>query len=117
MSQLFERIDTVFLQVKSLDEALPWYQEVLGFELRWRHGSHAALNVAETPLTLWEPEPGQPHTPHPYLAFNFYVKDIRALESILQERGVETEPIRDHGDVKTIDFFDPSGNRLSVCSW
>ncbi|MBL0387155.1 VOC family protein [Tumebacillus sp. ITR2] len=117
MSQLFERIDTVFLQVKTLDEAIPWYQENLGFELRWRQGGHACMNVAETPLTLWETPSGEAHTPHPYLAFNFYIKDLEACERHLQERGVQTEPILDHGVVKTLDFFDNSGNRLSVCSW
>lgn len=31
------RIDVVFLPVRNLEESLAWYQQVFGFQLRWKN--------------------------------------------------------------------------------
>lgn len=112
LSNLFKRIDTVFLPVKDLGRAIEWYTATLGLELRWRHGNYAALNVSETPLTLYEPDDFRPVG---NAGFNFYVTDIEAAHRTLKDAGSEVFAIQEGGGVRFFDFKDPDGNMLSVC--
>jgi len=112
MDRLFKRIDTVFLPVKDLGRAIEWYAATLGFGLRWRSGNYAALNVSETPLTLYEPDDFRPVE---NVGFNFYVTDIEAAHRTLKDEGCETGDIQQGGGVLFFDFQDPDGNALSVC--
>lgn len=112
----FHRIDTVFLPVRDLDRAIAWYTETLGFSLRWKSGNYAALNVAETALTLYQPEgefrPAAGHAP-----FNFYVLDPDAAHARLQQCGAKVEAGSRQADFAYFDFADPDGNVLGVCSF
>lgn len=109
MSEMFKRIDTVFLQVRDFDKAIDWYSTVLGFLVRWRfdQGGYAALEVGETPLTIVRSESHMP--------FNFYVSDIAEAHHHLLQHDVKTGPIQDDGSVKWFEFEDPDGNKLGVC--
>lgn len=102
----------MFLPVKDLGRAIDWYTATLGFDLRWRSGNYAALNVSETPLTLYEPDD---FTPVEKAGFNFYVTDIEAAHRTLKDAGCDIGPIQDGGGVRFFDFKDPDGNALSVC--
>ncbi len=117
MTALFKRIDTVFLKVMDLDQAINWYTKVLGFTLRWRmdEGGYAALNISETPLTLVQVPRDTEFTPTTFSSFNFYVSDITEAHNHLKEHQVEVGEIEDGGDVKWFWFKDPDGNRLEVC--
>jgi catechol 2,3-dioxygenase-like lactoylglutathione lyase family enzyme len=117
VSTLFKRIDTVFLHVKHFDQAIEWYVENLGFTLRWRHdeSGYAALNIGETPLTLVRTKEGTELHDSEHAQFNFFTSNIKEAHRQLKERGVDVEPIQDHGDVLSFDFKDLDGNRLGVC--
>lgn len=119
MSRLFERIDTVFLQVRDFDKAIQWYTETFGFTVRWRHdeGGFAALNVGETPLTIVRLEEGAELPTTKQAFFNFYVKDVEEAHRVLVGAGADCDAIQDPGGVKYFDFRDPDGNLLSVCSF
>jgi catechol 2,3-dioxygenase-like lactoylglutathione lyase family enzyme len=114
MSQLFKRIDTVFLQVSDIDESIKWYTETLGFNLRWfdNENGYAAINVSETPLTLVRVKEVKPATHNP---FNFYTSDINKVHEELNKKGVEVEDIVDYGNVLSFNFKDLDGNTLGVC--
>ncbi|MFA9556902.1 VOC family protein [Evansella sp. AB-rgal1] len=114
MSTLFNRIDTVFLQVTDMEISIKWYTEVLGFQLRWYHkeSGYAAINIGETPLTLVHANEVTPGTHAP---FNFYTSDIKKAYETLVNLGVEVEDIEDHGDVMSFHFKDPDNNLLGVC--
>jgi catechol 2,3-dioxygenase-like lactoylglutathione lyase family enzyme len=114
MSQLFKRIDTVFLEVTDMDRSIKWYTEVLGFNLRWyvQETGYAAINIGETPLTLVKANEVKPAT---YSPFNFYTPDINKAYEELKRNGVDVEEIVDYGDVLSFNFKDPDGHILGVC--
>ena len=116
MSSIFQRIDTVFLKVKNLDRSVTWYTEVLGFSLRWRSETHAALNIGETPLTLVQaPENHTSLMEQAY--FNFYVEDIQLAYSHLKNHQVEVGEVGSDEQVSWFSFKDIDGNQLDVCSF
>lgn len=113
---MFRRIDTVFLRVPNLDEAVAWYTEHLGLTERWRRPGVACLNLGETPLTLLEVKDGFRPAEEP--PFNFYVQDIDAAHARLKAAGIPVdETITEEPGVRWFDFSDPYGNRLEVCWW
>lgn len=115
MSNLFKRIDTVFLQVTNYEKAVEWYTEVLGFTVRWNDevNGYAALNIGETPLTLVRTTKEISKNSH--IPFNFYVPNIESAHKHLVEHGVKVEPINEDGTVKWFNFEDLEGNQLGVC--
>ncbi|WP_025029063.1 VOC family protein [Caldalkalibacillus mannanilyticus] len=118
MSILFKRIDTVFLRVKNFEEAINWYTNILGFELRWKEdvGGYAALNISETPLTLVR-EDQEKFVPSASAHFNFYVENAEEAHQYLLKNDVEVGPIEKDGEVQWFWFKDPEGNRLEICSF
>lgn len=113
---MFRRIDTVFVRVRNLDDAVTWYTEKLGLRLRWRQPGVACLNVSETPLTLLEAS--DDFVPAAEAPFNFYTDDIEAAHRFLKEAGVTVDDEILAGDgVRWFGFRDPDGNRLEVCWW
>ena len=118
MSQLFTRIDTVFLRVTDLKRALEWYHKVFSLEMGWADidNGYASLKLGETPLTLVATPTDQfvPQTSH--APFNFFVPDAEAAHAHLTSLGIECTPIVTDS-VKWFDFYDADGNLLSVCNW
>lgn len=116
MSNLFKRIDTVFLKVNDFEKAIEWYTTVLGFTLRWKEetGGYAALNIGETPLTLVR---SSERSENSNVSFNFFTPNIEKAYEHLIQHGVLTEQIQDEGDVKWFKFQDLEGNPLEVCSF
>ncbi|MBM6616427.1 VOC family protein [Bacillus suaedaesalsae] len=116
MSELFKRIDTVFLKVIDFDKAIDWYCTVLDFTLRWKDekGGYAALNIGETPLTLVRSSDKAKGT---NVTFNFFSPDIEAVHHHLRKHDVQVEPIHDEAGVKWFAFDDLEGNPLAVCSF
>ena len=115
-ARLFKRIDTVFVPVRNLESAIAWYTRALGLSLRWKQGNYAALDAAQTALTLYQPtgelRPFSEHAP-----FNLYTPDVVAAHRALQEAGASPEPIQTEPGVSFFDFRDPDGNRLGICSF
>ncbi|PYZ97609.1 hypothetical protein CR205_03165 [Alteribacter lacisalsi] len=115
MTALFKRIDTVFLQVKNIDQSLAWYTETIGLSVRWheKEGGYAALDTdGETPLTLVQSDHVYP-SPHP--VFNFYAENIEEARTRLNKNAVRTSPVMNYGTVRSFEFKDPDGNVLGVC--
>ena len=114
MKTLLTRIDTVFLEVNNLAEAIKWYSETLSLTMRWNKNGYAAFNVGETALTLVQSEQVIPakHSP-----FNFFTPDIEAVHRILIEKQVDTDAVVDHRNMKSFDFRDPDGNVLGFCQF
>lgn len=114
--QLSPRIDTVFLPVSNLEDAVEWYTETLGFPARWRddESGYAALDVGETPLTLVRSDD---HRPSEDELFNFYTSDADATHAKLRERGVDVRAIEEETGVRFFRFRDVCDNTLAFCSY
>ena len=107
---------TVSLPVSNLDEAINWYHDNLGFELKYRLDDigwcelassvdkvNVGLSVVETP------NPGGA-TP------TFGVQDIKAAEASLKSNGVRTDPdiVTIEGMVSLLMFYDQDDNSLML---
>ncbi len=101
--------------VSSLDRSIPWYQDVLGFELLYRMESIAWCElktaVARVNVGLSEVEaPGGKGG----ATLTFGVADIEAAKAELDRQGVRQDgPIQDIPDmVRLLTFYDPDDNAL-----
>ena len=114
LKDILTRIDTVFLEVNDLADAIKWYEETLSLKMRWNRNGYAAFSVGETALTLVQSEQV---TPAKHSPFNFFTTNIEAVHRILTEKQVDTDPLVDYGDIKTFDFRNPDGNVLGFCQF
>jgi len=103
--------------VSSLDRAIPWYREVLGFELIYRLEEMAWCElkspVARVNVGLSEVEaPGGKGG----ATLTFGVTDIEAAKAELDRLGVRQDgPIQDiPGMVRLLTFYDPDDNALML---
>lgn len=103
---------TVATNVKSLDDAVAWYADVLGFELlykvdeiRWAEMKSPVLNVQ---LGLGEKDDPDVKGNTPVWG----VTDIDAARTYLESKGVrfDGETLVIEGLTKLATFFDPDGN-------
>jgi catechol 2,3-dioxygenase-like lactoylglutathione lyase family enzyme len=118
---MFQRIDTVIVRVRALEQAKDWYARVLELGAIYEDAAErlAVLSTAEgsSSLTLWELKPGEVLAPlsavgtHPIFA----VADAAEAHRTLQDRGVEAEALQSGEGVRFFSFRDPDGNRLEAC--
>lgn len=106
---------TCALGVRSLDASLPFYREVLGFELLYRMDDMAwcelKTGVERVNLGISEvEEPGGKGG----ATLTFGVADIEAAKAALDAAGVRQDgPIQDiPGMVRLLTFYDPDDNAL-----
>lgn len=122
---LFARVDSVFLPVRNLQQAVNWYQRALGLELLWQVEGAACLRLDQTLLTLLQHAfPGHAEAPPEHVfrpidqvSFNLFTAEIEAAHHHLQQSGAQVSELEDHGEVRDFTFTDPDGNRLGVCWW
>ncbi|MBX3561247.1 MAG: VOC family protein [Sphingomonas sp.] len=106
---------TCALGVKSLDAAIPWYRDVLGFELIYRLEDMAwcelksGVERVNVGLSEVEEAGGKGGA-----TLTFGVHDIEAAKTELDRLGVRQDgPIQDiPGMVRLLTFYDPDDNAL-----
>ncbi|WP_162990163.1 VOC family protein [Mesobacillus foraminis] len=112
LDKFVERIDAVFLPVKNLQESLAWYQDIFGFDLRWKNERMCGLSIASNcGFHLVEISDFQ-HVDQ-YTPFNYVVKDVEDIRRRLKEKNVTVSEIR-NGEPKRFDLTDINGNMISV---
>ena len=108
---------TAALSVKSLDASIPWYREMLGFELIYRleNWGWCELRTSVPGVYLGLGETDDVKTAGG-ATLTFNVRDVAAARGYLEERGVrfdgETNEIQ--GMVKLATFYDLDGNSLML---
>lgn len=110
----------VHLKVRALDEAIPFYRDVIGLGVTVRHGRYAFLSFGERhhDVALQELGPDA-DGPGPgvglyHAAFEVESPDtLAAVAERVRDAGVEVTPV-DHGISKALYFPDPDGNGLEV---
>jgi catechol 2,3-dioxygenase len=109
----------VHLNISDLTKSLPFYQDVLGFQVHRREGDTAYLGAGKTDILALTEQPG---APHPRFAIGLYhfavlVPSRVALARSLR-RLVETEyPLQgfaDHLVSEAIYLADPDGNGIEI---
>ncbi|MDQ0229260.1 VOC family protein [Metabacillus malikii] len=112
VDRIVERIDAVFLPVRNLEESLSWYQEVFGFELRWKNERMCGLSIAPNCgfhlVQIVDFKPVDSYTP-----FNFVVKNAEETRQHFMEKNITVSEIRP-GEPKRFDVTDVNGNMISV---
>jgi len=118
---MFKRIDTVFVPVTNVENAIEWYREHCGFRLRWHHeeGGYAAMDIGDgdTAITLMRQEPMHKPSIEPQEWFNLYTANAKVAYDQLAAAGVEVTDIMNDGSVQFFSFKDLDGNRIGVCSF
>lgn len=108
---------TAALSVKDLDASIPWYREMLGFELIYRleNWGWCELKTSVPGVSLGLGETDEVKTAGG-ATLTFNVTDIAAARAYLEERHVrfdgETREIE--GLVKLATFYDPDGNSFML---
>lgn len=102
-------INHVALEVGDIDEALAFYGQLFGFELRGRVGQKMAfLDAGDQFIALSAPRrQAGDDSRH----FGLVVDDAGAVREALGREGVEVLPGRG------LDFLDPWGNRVQVVQY
>ncbi|WP_112180468.1 MULTISPECIES: VOC family protein [Paraliobacillus] len=112
---MFERIDTVCLTVRNVEQSSIWYQE-LGFKVAFKGDGYQVFTIGNSgvPLTIEEGSvSSQENSTYPI----FFTTDIKNTYLKLKEKGVEVTKLKDDGDNKFFDFYDLDNNKLQVCFW
>ena len=105
---------TLSVSVANMDDAIGWYQKVLGFALLYRLDEigwcELSTGVARVNLGLSVTEKVTPGGATP----TFGVKDIETATQALESHGVKLdgEIMTIEGMVKFQTFYDPDGNTL-----
>lgn len=111
------RLYMVELRVRSLSDCLPWYRDVLGFEVDRVDEPHgwALLKLGDFPLSMKQGEPNATG-----VDLVFVLGDVDAAVSTWKARGVRvSEPFDSPlGEgYREARLFDPEGRRVRVFSW
>lgn len=77
---LVERIDTICLTVKNVEEASIWYREVLGFKESYQGETYRILTIgsSKVPLTI---EEGDVHPSNSQVYPVLHTKNLEAYEA------------------------------------
>lgn len=112
-SAKFEEVVPI-LSVENLEQAMAYYDLVLGFRIDWVHGTPPALASVSrdaVELNLRQLPPGSPRLPsNPY----FQIHDVDSMFSRIHACGADVKaPLadRDYG-MRDFSIVDPSGNEL-----
>lgn len=115
---VLEKVGTVFITVRNLEQSVKWYAEKLGLKMayHWGTGADFLVGAGPTLLTMVEKidmEPlGMLHGNVPCYAFES--REIERTHSLLSSRGVAVTPIVEYDMVSTFQFRDPDGNLINV---
>lgn len=114
---LFEKIDTVFIPVQSLEKSRNWYVDVLGGEPGWKdeNGIYQAIIFGDTSVTLFINQNGFQQQTNNSL-FSLYTASIDKAHVLLNSYSAEVSDIMEDG-AKYFIAEDPDGNRIEVCSY
>ena len=111
---LIERIDTLCLKVKDVENSSKWYQDILGFKEAFKGEGYRVLSVGEggVPLTIEEGET-QSSVNQSYPIF--YTSYIHQTYDELKDQNVRVSDLHNDGVNHYFDLYDIDNNKLQVC--
>jgi catechol 2,3-dioxygenase len=125
MSIQVQRIGHIVLNVSILDQALPFYRDVLGLREVGRYGGNmvffsatgsnhhdlAILEVGEDAARPKEPYTGLCHVA---LKIGNSIEELREAKSQLEKLGIPIKRIENHRVSQSIYLSDPDGNEVEL---
>lgn len=108
---LLQGIETVFYRICNMDNAVAFYEGVLGLKLKNRAGNDwAEFDVGGYDLALEGELATRPHQGGATCVFR--CDDVEALDAALAAHNVTRQPVEDLDGAKLLEFYDPDSNRL-----
>ncbi|MCW4352927.1 VOC family protein [Hoyosella sp. YIM 151337] len=111
------RVDYVIWYVTSLSDAVRFYRDIVGLDIRTEGNGYVEFAMENIKLSLFERNKlpdliGRPAGTAPCGEIGFRVRDIDAVARTLRERGVEplTGPVDRPWGERTMHIADPDGN-------
>jgi catechol 2,3-dioxygenase len=125
MSIRVQRIGHIVLNVSTLDQALPFYRDVLGLHEVGRYGGNmvffSATGKNHHDLAIVEVGAGAERTKQPStglchvaLKIGDRLEELRAAKSQLERLGVPIKRIENHRVSQSIYLSDPDGNEVEL---
>ena len=119
---VLERLDHLGIEVRDLAAAEAFYTGLLGLKVSRRLGDQIILDLAGSPLALFErkdlPPPDLGRIDQPlgrgHHAFRVSVADFERARASFAEAGVRHKGPVDWGDHDCLYFLDPDGNLLEL---
>lgn len=110
-----QRIGNAFYEVRDMDRAVAFYEDLLGLRLKFRDGDRwAAFDVGGTTVALSPADGAAP--PATGATLSFKVDDVDAWARAAAERGLELPPVETGPHERTVTVTDPEGHRIIVYS-
>lgn len=116
---IFNRLDTVIVRVKNLEESKNWYIDNLSFFPVYSDDESKIVvfdMAGATTLTLWQLEEDEPggtrNRGNTYAVFN--CDDAELIFKSLKKKGVVVDNFAASEDVSLFNFYDPDGNKFEV---
>ncbi|RJE90293.1 VOC family protein [Paenibacillus sp. 1011MAR3C5] len=122
-SPIMNRVDTIFIHVRNLNDSIQWYSKLLGVEVPPKDyiGPIFTFPMGEgrPGLTLDNHCFDQDYhfTPSTHPLFNLSAHDIDAAFQHVKGIGAKiTSSIQVYPDLSEFTFMDPDGNQIMICS-
>ena len=116
---IFNRLDTIIVRVKNVDESKNWYIENLNFFPVYSDDESkiAVFDIAgTTTLTLWQLEEDESAETisqgNTYAVFN--CENAEHVFKTLKKKGVVVDNFASSEDVSLFNFYDLDGNKFEV---
>lgn len=116
---IFNRLDTIIVRVKNLEESKNWYIENLSFFPVYsdEESKIVVFDLAgTTTLTLWQIDENE--TPNNISRGNTYAvfncDNAEQIYKSLKKKGIVVDNFTTSEDVSLFNFYDPDGNKFEV---
>ncbi|WP_335871383.1 VOC family protein [Bacillus sp. 2205SS5-2] len=113
---MIDRIDTLCLKVRNVEDASNWYQQILGFKETFQDKGYRILAVGNgsVPLTIEEGETNpSAHQCYPI----FFSSELNQTYENLKQQGVKVSELQFDGVNSFFDLYDLDNNKLQICFW
>ncbi len=116
---IFNRLDTIIVRVKNLEESKNWYIENLSFFPVYsdEESKIVVFDLAgTTTLTLWQIDENETlnniNRGNTYAVFN--CDNAEQIYKSLKKKGIVVDNFTTSEDVSLFNFYDPDGNKFEI---
>ena len=106
---MFNKIDYLMLNTNNMDRSLNFYNNTLGFKIKFKSTTWSELDTGTTVLALYFTK--EAVNPSKFMSFGFGVENIQDIFNKLLASGARLNTnIKEEGDLLMASFKDPDGH-------